>query len=165
MTPIVLIVAVAKNGVIGAHGRMPWHLPEDLKRFKLLTLGKPVIMGRKTWDSLPRKPLPGRSNIVVTRDSAFRAPGATVAHSFETALAEAAKEHAIEIAIIGGEAIFAAALPFATRILLTEVDAAPEGDVFMPPLDHSQWRETAREGPFDHDGLGYRYVTLERVIP
>jgi dihydrofolate reductase len=165
VTPIALVVAVAKNGVIGAHGQMPWHLPADLKRFKLLTLGKPVIMGRKTWDSLPRKPLPGRSNIVVTRDSAFRAPGATVAHSFEAALAEAAKEHAIEIAIIGGEAIFAAALPLATRILLTEVDAVPEGDVFMPPLDSSQWRETRREGPFDQDGLGYSYVTLERVTP
>ncbi len=164
MTPIYLVVAVARNGVIGVKGDLPWRLPEDLKRFKLLTLGKPVIMGRKTWDSLPKKPLPGRSNIVVTRDSAFRAPGATVAHSFEAALAEAAKEHAIEIAIIGGEAIFAAALPFATYIHLTEVEAEPEGDVFMPPFDPKEWRETKREGPFEQNGLRYSFVTLERIV-
>jgi len=163
VSPVTLIVAVAENGVIGVKGQLPWRLPEDLRRFKLLTLGKPVIMGRKTWDSLPRKPLPGRSNIVVTRDPAFRAPGAVVAHSFESALAEAEKEHPIDIAIIGGEAIFAAALPLATRIHWTEVSARPAGDAHMPPFDRSEWRETAREGPYDADGLAYSFVTLERA--
>jgi dihydrofolate reductase len=163
MTPVALVVAVAENGVIGVKGTLPWRLPEDLKRFKMLTLGKPVIMGRKTWDSLPKKPLPGRSNIVVTRDPSFRAPGAVVAPSFDSALAEAMKEHPIEIAIIGGEAIFAAALPLATRIHLTEVSARPAGDAFMPPIDSNVWRETAREGPYDAEGLAYSFVTLERA--
>jgi len=162
VTPITLIVAVAENGVIGNRGALPWRIPEDLKRFKALTMGKPIIMGRKTWDSLPKKPLPGRSNIVVTRDPKFRAPGASVAHSFDAALAEAAKEHPIEIMVIGGEAIFASALPLAHRIHLTEVMAAPEGDAFMPPLDRGEWQETTREGPFESGGIRYDFVMLER---
>src|SRR5262245_35358297 len=162
LSPIVLVVAAAENGVIGNKGSLPWRIPEDLQRFKALTLGKPVIMGRKTWDSLPKKPLPGRSNIVVTRDSQFRAPGASVAPSFEAALAEAYKENPIEVMVIGGETIFAAALPHAHRIHLTEVTARPKGDAFMPPIDREAWREVAREGPYAEGDLRYAFVTLER---
>ena len=160
--PLTLVVAVAKNGVIGNRGGLPWRIPEDLKRFKALTLGKPCIMGRKTWDSLPKKPLPGRTNIVVTRDSAFRESGAEVAHSFEEALGIAALESPPEIMIIGGAAIFAAMLPLAHRIELTEVLAAPEGDAFMPPLDRAEWQETKREGPHEAGALRYAFVSLER---
>jgi dihydrofolate reductase len=153
---------VAENGVIGSKGGLPWRIPEDLKHFKALTLGKPCIMGRKTWDSLPRKPLPGRTNIVVTRDHNFCAEGATAAHSFDEALSLARAQTREEIMVIGGEAIFAAALPLAKRIYLTEIAATPEGDAFMPAFDRSQWREPAREGPFDAAGLAYNFVTLER---
>jgi dihydrofolate reductase len=159
---ISLVVAVAENGVIGQRGTLPWRLPEDLKRFKALTMGKPVIMGRKTWDSLPRKPLPGRKNIVVTRNPQFGAEGAIVANSFSDAVAKA---DADEIAVIGGEAIFAGALPLAKIIHLTEVAGSFEGDAFMPPIDRRQWREIAREGPYDANGLRYSFVTLERYLP
>jgi dihydrofolate reductase len=165
--PITLIVAVAENGVIGAKGGMPWHLPEDLKRFKALTLGKPVLMGRKTWESLPRKPLQGRTNIVVTRDSGFHADGAVVVHSISDGLAAAQREQPEEIMVIGGAAIFAEILPRASRIHWTEIMARPEGDAFMPPLDAKQWRETQREGPFDSrsesGGLRYAFIVLERT--
>jgi dihydrofolate reductase len=157
MTPVTIILARADNGVIGAGGTLPWHLPEDLKRFKTLTLGKPIVMGRKTWASLPRKPLPGRSNIVISRDPAFAAPGAITAHSFEAALALAAAENPREIMVIGGVEVFAAALPKASRILLTEIHASPEGDVTLPPFSPQEWRETARE-----PAPGHSYVTLER---
>jgi dihydrofolate reductase len=148
--------------VIGKDGTLPWHLPEDLKRFKRLTTDKPCIMGRKTWDSLPRKPLPDRTNIVLTRDRGFHADGAVVAHSFAGALDLARAENPDEIMIIGGEAIFAAALPLAQRVELTEVDAEPAGDAFMPKLDRQIWREVKREGPHSHGALAYSFVTLER---
>ncbi len=160
--PITLIVAVAENGVIGAKGGLPWHIPEDLKRFKALTLGKPVLMGRKTWESLPRKPLPGRTNIVITRDSAFHAEGALVANGIEDALALAERERPPEIVVIGGAEIFASVLPFARRIRWTEIMAAPEGDAFMPPIDRNAWQEVAREGPFESNGLRYAFVLLEQ---
>lgn len=159
---ITLIVAVAKNGVIGANGALPWHIPQDLKRFKTLTLGKPIIMGRKTWDSLPRKPLPGRTNIVVTRDAGFHAEGAVIVHSIGDALARAMQEHAPEIMVIGGQAIFAATLPRATRIHWTRIMAETEGDAVMPPLDAKQWQEVAQEGPFESGGLHYAFAVLER---
>ena len=162
MNHISLVVAVAQNGVIGRRGALPWRIPEDLKRFKALTMGKPVIMGRKTWDSLPRKPLPGRTNIVVTRNPEFRADGVIVAQSFTDAVAEAGSN---AIAVIGGEAIFAAALLIADAIHLTEVAASPDGDAFMPPIDRTQWRETTREGPYDANGVRYSFVTLERYLP
>jgi dihydrofolate reductase len=160
--PLTLVVAVAENGVIGNKGALPWRIPEDLKRFKALTLGKPCIMGRKTWDSLPKKPLPGRTNIVVTRDHAFRAGGAEIAHSFEDALGIAARATPSEIMIIGGAAIFAAALPLAQRVELTQVMAAPEGDAFMPPFDRTEWQETKREGPYEAGDLRYAFVSLKR---
>jgi dihydrofolate reductase len=160
------MVAVAENGVIGAKGALPWHIPEDLKRFKALTLGKPLVMGRKTWDSLPRKPLPGRTNIVVTRDVGFHAEGALVVHSVEEALAAAEREQPSEIMVIGGEAIFAAALPHAKRIHWTQIMAPVEGDAFMPEPDPRNWGEVAREGPFESGGesggLRYAFIVLER---
>ena len=153
-----LVLAMAENGVIGKGGALPWRIPEDMRHFKALTMGKPCIMGRKTWDSLPKKPLPGRANIVVTRDRNFGAEGAIVAHSLDDALAHA--ENAEEIAIIGGAEIYAAALPRATRIYLTEVHAAFDGDATMPPFDRTIWPETARE---NHAGdPSYSFVTLER---
>jgi dihydrofolate reductase len=160
--PLTLVVAVAENGVIGVKGMLPWHLPEDLKRFKALTLGKPVIMGRKTWDSLPRKPLPGRTNIVVTRDSAFHAEGAVVVHSVPDAIVAAERERPPEIMVIGGEAIFAATLPHATRIHWTQIMARVEGDAVMPQPDPQLWEEVAREGPFESGGLRYAFAVLER---
>jgi len=159
---ITLIVAVAENGVIGAGGRLPWHLPEDLKRFKALTLGKPTIMGRKTWESLPKRPLPGRTNIVITRDSSFRAEGALVTHSVKDALTLAVCEHPEEIMVIGGAEIFASVLPHATRIQWTEIMSRPDGDAFMPRLNSADWKEVAREGPFESKSLRYAYITLER---
>jgi len=159
VSTISLVVAVAKNGVIGQRGALPWHLPEDLKRFKALTIGKPVIMGRKTWDSLPKKPLPGRPNIVVTRNPSFHAEGAIVSHSFTDAVAKA---NANEVAVIGGQAIFAEALPIADTIHMTQVHASPDGDAFMPLIDRAVWREAACEGPYEADGLRYSFVTLTR---
>jgi dihydrofolate reductase len=160
---ISLVVAAAENGVIGHRGALPWRISEDLRRFKSLTKGKPIVMGRKTWDSLPRRPLAGRMNIVVTRNPEFRAEGALVAHSFEQALMLGSTADSTEIMVIGGEAIFAAALPLAQRIHLTEVAAAPEGDAFMPSIDRTSWGEIAREGPHDADGVGYTFVTLIRL--
>jgi len=164
MTPrITLVVAVADNGVIGSKGALPWRIPEDLRRFKALTVGKTVIMGRKTWDSLPKKPLPERTNIVVTRDRAFHPQGAKVAHSIDDALFLALAMKPKDIVVIGGQAIFAGALPGADRIELTEVEGQPEGDAFMPRFDKKQWREIARDGPHRSDeGLSYSFVTLER---
>jgi len=159
---ISLVVAAAENRVIGHRGALPWRLPEDLKRFRTLTMGKPVIMGRKTWDSLPKKPLPGRTNIVVTRDRNFGADGALVARNFLHAVSLARATATDDIMVIGGEAIFAAALPFAQTIHLTEIAASPEGDAFMPSIDRTEWREIAREGPFEANGLAYSFVTLTR---
>jgi len=156
-----LVVARADNGVIGAAGAIPWRIPEDMKRFKAITMGKPVVMGRKTWDSLPRKPLPGRTNIVITRDRVWRADGAVVAASVEEALALAEREGPKEIAIVGGAEIYRLALPHANRIHLTEVHASPAGDIVLPPFG-AEWRETAREDAVTPDGLAYSYVTLER---
>jgi dihydrofolate reductase len=165
---LVLVAAVAENGVIGRDGDMPWRLPGDLKHFKALTLGKPVIMGRRTFDSIGRRPLPGRPNIVLTRDPAFRAEGVRVASSIETALGiakeEAARLNADEIAVIGGSTLYAETLPRADRLYLTEVHASPEGTVRFPDFDRGEWREISRE-PQQAPGETYRYsfVTLERL--
>ena len=157
--PIVLVLARADNGVIGANGGLPWRLPDDLRHFKQLTLGKPVIMGRRTWDSLPKKPLTGRTNIVVTRNPSFAADGATTARSIEEALAIAEQQRPSEIVVIGGAQIFAAALEKAARIELTEVHAAPEGDVSLPAFSSQVWREVARQA----QGTSHSYVRLERI--
>jgi dihydrofolate reductase len=160
--PLVLVLAMADNGVIGASGRIPWRIADDMKRFKALTLGKPIVMGRKTWDSFPKKPLPGRTNIVITRDPSWRAGGALVAHSFDGALALAEQEQPSEIAIVGGAGIYKAALAHATRVELTQVHINVEGDTQLAPFDMHLWRESAREEHATPDGLRYSYVTLER---
>ncbi len=160
---IVLVLAIADNGVIGAAGAIPWRIPDDMKRFKALTMGKPIVMGRKTWDSFPKKPLPGRTNIVITRDSSWKAEGASVVHSFEEALARARSENPSDICIVGGAEIYRAALPVATRIELTEVHASAQGDTHLALIERSIWRETAREDRQTPEGLRYSYVTLERV--
>lgn len=158
-----LVVARAANGVIGQHGKIPWCLPADMKHFKAITLGKPCIMGRKTWESLPKKPLPARTNIVLTRDPALVASGAVVAHTLEDALVRAQAESPEEIAVIGGAEIYAAALPRAFRIHLTEVHGAFDGDVHMPPFDPAEWKEVWRENHVGEPGAtAYSFVTLER---
>ena len=140
---ICLIVAAAENGVIGRNGKMPWHLPAELKYFRERTIGKPVIMGRKTFQSIG-KPLPGRDNIVITRDTAFSAAGVVAVGSIEAAVAEAqaaaAASGATEIMVIGGEDIYRQALPLADRIYLTRIAALPDGDVTFPALDGREWR-------------------------
>ncbi|HEX4535243.1 MAG TPA: dihydrofolate reductase [Rhizomicrobium sp.] len=162
MSRIALVVAVAQNGVIGNHGVMPWRIPEDMKHFKAVTMGKPIIMGRKTWESLPKKPLPGRTNIVVTRDARFAGDGAVVVHSLDDAIAAANRETPEEIAIIGGAQIYEEALPQADRIYLTQVHAAVAGDAWFA-FDRAQWREASRE---DHTGdIPFSFMTLERNRP
>jgi dihydrofolate reductase len=156
---ITLVLAVAENGVIGKDGAIPWRIADDMKRFKALTLGKPVVMGRKTWDSLPRKPLPERTNIVVTRQPGWNAEGAVTASSLEDALAKA--NGAAEIMVIGGGEIYREALVRADRIELTQVHRAFDGDAHFD-FDKSGWHETAREDHATPDGLAYSYVTLVR---
>ncbi|MBV8978974.1 MAG: dihydrofolate reductase [Alphaproteobacteria bacterium] len=159
---IALVVAVAENGVIGKDGRLPWRIPEDMRWFRAITLGKPCIMGRKTWDSLPKKPLPGRLNIVVTRDFGFVADGASTASSLEDAITKAGE--AAEICIIGGAALYREALACAQRVYLTQVHRAFDGDTFMPAFDQGAWQEIARENGVTAEGLGYSFVTLERGL-
>lgn len=156
-----LIAALGRNGVIGIGNRLPWHLSEDLRHFKALTLGYPVLMGRKTFESLGR-PLPGRRNIVVTRNAEWQPAGAEVAHSLEQALALC--RGAQEVFFIGGADIYRQALPLAQRLYLTEVDASPEGDAFFPAFDRARWRESARDRRHDEgSGLDYAFVVYERA--
>lgn len=161
---ITLVVARARNGVIGNKGALPWHLPADLKRFKAITIGKPVVMGRKTFESIGR-PLPGRQNIVLTRQAGWTAAGVTVVPNLAEAIAAAGLDPRVRghIMIIGGAEIYALALPIATRVELTEVDAAPEGDTILPPFDPARWAEVAREThAAQGDTPGYDFITLER---
>ncbi|HJW39639.1 MAG TPA: dihydrofolate reductase [Rhizomicrobium sp.] len=161
--PIVLVLAMADNGVIGDAGSIPWRIADDMKRFKALTMGKPIVMGRKTWQSFPKRPLPGRTNIVITRDSTYRAEGAVVVHSLDEGLARAEAENPIEIAIVGGAEIYRAALPRAGRVELTEVHVDAKGETKLAPFDKVAWRETAREDHATAEGLRYSYVRLERA--
>lgn len=164
---IVLVAAVGENGVIGADNDMPWRLPTDLKHFKALTLGRPVIMGRKTFESLG-KPLPGRPNIVVTRNAGFDAQGASVVSSLEQALERAgslAREgEADSIVVMGGGEIYKAAMPFADRLEITRVHARPDGDTRFPDIDPQIWREEARfvpeRGP--KDSADMTFLTYRR---
>ena len=159
--PINLIFARARNGVIGKDNQLPWHLPEDLAHFKRTTLGQPVIMGRKTWDSLPLKfrPLPGRANLVVTRQADWQASGATVAHSL--AQAQSMCDPAQEVWVIGGAEIYAQALPYARKAVITEIDITVDGGDAFAPQFGPQWQETAREEHVSAQGLPYRFITLE----
>ena len=158
---IALIYARAANGVIGREGTMPWRLPEDLAHFRALTQGHPVIMGRKTWDSLPERfrPLPGRRNIVLTRQALWQAAGAERADSLEQALALCAQ--APQVWVIGGAQIYAQAEPLADRIELTEIEQSFEGDAYAPQLG-PQWVETDRSSGVSQTGLGYRFISLSR---
>lgn len=169
---IALVVARARNGVIGKDGGLPWRLRSDLQRFKAVTIGKPCIMGRKTWESLPLRPLPGRLNVVLTRDEGWgedgQAKGALVCRTLDEAI-EIARETAMddgvdEICVIGGTALFAAALPRAKRLYLTEVEAEPEGDAVFPAFDEGAWVEVSSEAVAagekdDHD---FVFRVLER---
>jgi dihydrofolate reductase len=167
---IVLLAAVADNGVIGAGGSIPWRLKSDQQRLKTMTIGKPVVMGRKTFISL-RRPLPGRTNIVVTRDASFRAAGAVVTASFAdaraVALGDALRRSASEIAVIGGAEIYAQWMDSADRLEITEVHARPEGDTCFAAIDTSDWEEVARlrnpAGP--DDSADFSYVTYCRRKP
>jgi dihydrofolate reductase len=152
---ITIIVAVADNGVIGNAGKIPWHLREDLQRFKRLTMGHPIVMGRRTWESIGR-PLPGRESIVVTRQQGYRAEGARVAGSLKEALDLAGRD----AFVIGGGEIYREALPLARRVELTRVHASPEGDATFPSLG-PEWREVARE-EHPEGSPPYGFVTLER---
>jgi dihydrofolate reductase len=156
---IYLIAALAANGVIGVDGKLPWHLPEDLKHFKKLTLGHPIIMGRRTWESLG-KALPGRDNIVVTRTAGYEAPGAAVATSLPAALALCAGEPVAFV--IGGHQLFVESLSLATGLILTEIFRDFEGDTWFPPFDRSQWRESQREPHVTADGMKFDFVLYER---
>jgi dihydrofolate reductase len=157
---VLLVVAVTTNGVIGAGGSMPWHLPADFRRVKTLTMGKPLVMGRKTFESLPGI-LPGRRHIVVTRDHQWNAEGADTAHSVDEALAMANAPH---IVIFGGAQIYAQALPRASRVELTEIHADIAGDTLMPPLGEG-WRETFREEHAAEGGRpAFAFVTLLRDL-
>ena len=160
-TILTLIAAVSRNGIIGRDNALPWHLPADLRHFKELTTGHAVIMGRKTWESLPEKfrPLPGRQNIVVTRNASFQAPGADVATSLPAALA-LTKGH--EAFVIGGAELYSAALPLAERLQLTEIDADYEGDTWFPARDPQEWVETARASHRDETGPAYAFVRYDR---
>ena len=157
-----LIYARARNGVIGRDNTLPWHLPEDLAHFKRLTSGCPVIMGRKTWDSLPPKfrPLPGRSNIVITRQPDWQSPGAIPALGLEAALSQCAQaEH---VWVIGGAQIYSQALPLAKTVEVTEIDADFDGDAYAPALD-GPWRERQRQAHTSANGMPYSFVTWVRV--
>lgn len=166
--PVHLIVAVAENGVIGRDGDMPWRLSTDLKRFKALTMGKPIVMGRKTWDSLGR-PLPGRANIVITRDHSFSVEGAIVVHSLSEALG-IAREHAQKtgagsVFVIGGGEIFRDALPLAQKIYATKIQASIEGDTYFPAFDPKSWQVIAEEAvpAGEKDSHPTRFVVYERT--
>lgn len=155
-----LIAIVARDGGIGHHNALLWHLSEDLKHFKRTTLGCPVIMGRKTWDSIGR-PLPGRRNIVVTRNAAWKAIGADAAADLESALKTVSD--APKVFVIGGAQLYAAALPLADELVLTEVDAQAPADTFFPHWERSVFTETQRDSHADPSGLKYSFVTYQRI--
>ncbi|MDG2146379.1 MAG: dihydrofolate reductase [Porticoccaceae bacterium] len=162
---ISLIVAVSRNGAIGLNNQLPWYLPEDLKYFKSVTMGKPLIMGRKTFDSIGR-PLPGRANIVLTRDPQWTSDGVKVVQSVEQALlaGEIACEASDvdEIMVIGGEQIYRMTLDLADRIYLTQVDADVEGDAFFPDIDLNDWSQTRVKLPEIIDKHPYQFLVLDR---
>lgn len=157
-----IIVATSRNGVIGKDNRLPWHLPADLKRFKELTMGHAIVMGRRTHESIGRL-LPGRRSVIVTRNPHYRVEGATMAASLEAALDATRSD--TEVFVIGGEQIFRLALPLAERIYLTTVEADVEGDTFMPAIDPASWRVTRREShpAAEPESLAWRFEILERA--
>lgn len=165
MKPLLtFVVAVARNGVIGKGGVMPWRLSSEIRAFKRATMGKPVLMGRKTWESLQTHPLPGRANIIISRNADFRPKGAWAYADLEVALAAAAAMTDDEICVIGGATLYETLLPRADRILLTDIDLAPNGDAHFPALDPAQWEEVAREDfpPGPKDDAAYSVRDLRR---
>jgi dihydrofolate reductase len=160
MSTLTLIAAIGTNGVIGVAGGLPWRLPADLQHFKALTLGKPVLMGRRTWESLGR-PLPGRRNLVVTRQAGFAAPGAEVFATVEAALAAAAEQP--EVMVIGGGELYSQLLPQADVLELTEVAATLAGDAFFPAFDPAVWPEVSREAHAADERHAYAYTFVRRI--
>ena len=169
MIRLAVIVAAAENGVIGRNNALPWHLPDDLRYFKRRTLGKPIVMGRKTYESIGR-PLPGRTNIVITRNPGFVAAGVKVVSSLDEALRLAGDiaviDGAEELVVIGGAEIYREAMPQADRLYLTEVHAVIEGDAVLPEIDWAQWREVGRErhAAEDPNPYDYSFVVYERAV-
>ena len=162
---ISLIAAVARNNVIGKDKRLPWHLPEDMRHFRETTRGKPVIMGRTTWESLPDafRPLPGRQNIVVSRNPAYQVPGATLAGSLEEALRKAERSVKVDaVFVIGGADLYRQALPLASRLYLTEIAESIEGDVFFPEVLPQDWQEVSRKEQQGTSGLRFSFVVYQR---
>lgn len=160
---VALVVAMAENRVIGKDGGLPWHIPGDLKLFKQTTMGKPIIMGRKTWQSIGH-PLPGRTNIVITRDPAYKADGAQVTGSLEQALDVAADLGALEAMVIGGAEIYRLALPKADRLYVTRVALSPQGDAYFPEFDTDCWRQiSTRAFPREASIPGYTLIVYERL--
>ena len=159
MPRLSLIVAMARNRTIGIDNQLPWHLPEDLKHFKSLTMGHHIIMGRKTYESIGR-PLPGRTTVIVSRDPGYAMEGCLVAHSLEEAMQMSAGDD--EAFFVGGATLYAQALPLAERLYITEIQADYEGDAHFPEFDLGRWRETAREKHANAAGLGYDFVVYER---
>lgn len=158
-----LMVAAARNGVIGREGRLPWRIPEDMRWFRQNTMGKPIIAGRKTYESFQKKPLPGRANIVITRDPAWSAEGATIVHTLEDAIA--AGGAAPEIVVVGGAEIYALAMPRIAKVYLTNVGLSPAGDTFLPQFAMDEWRQTFVQS---HPSLGanlpgFTFRILERA--
>jgi dihydrofolate reductase len=161
--PLHLIYARSRNNVIGVNGDLPWHLPEDLAHFKRTTLGQPVIMGRVTWESIPDKfrPLPSRTNVVVSRQASFSAPGAQVVSSLQAAMDLFTADDVVWL--IGGAQLYAQAMPLAKQLVITEIDADYEGDAFAPAIDADQWKETQRTQHTSAQGMGYSLLKLERI--
>ena len=157
---VYLVAAVAANGIIGAKGQLPWRLAEDLKHFKRITMGHPIIMGRRTWESL-KGALPGRDNIVVTRSAGYEAPGAAVANSLEAALALCVGEPLVFV--IGGSQLFAESLPIAAGLVMTEIHKDFEGDTWFPDYDRSRWRQSQRERHVAADGMEFDFVLYEPI--
>jgi dihydrofolate reductase len=159
MSQLSLIVAIAQNRVIGAENTLPWHLPEDLKRFRALTTGHHIIMGRKTYDSLNRL-LPNRTTVIVTRNPDYHVSGALIAHSLEDAIQLA--DHDDETFLIGGAELYRDGLYFANKLYLTQIDSAFEGDAFFPEINLTEWIEIAREDHVSEKGLSFSYITYQR---
>lgn len=160
MSRLSLIVAMARNRTIGINNTLPWHLPEDLKHFKNLTMGHHIIMGRKTYESIGR-PLPGRTTVIVTRDPGYAMDGCLVAHSLDEAVSLSAGDD--EAFFVGGSSLYEQALPLAERMYITEIQADYEGDAHFPDFDRTHWREMAREQQVSAAGVGYDFVIYDKV--
>lgn len=160
MTKLSIIVAIANHGVIGINNTLPWHLPEDLKRFRALTMGHHIIMGRKTYDSLGRL-LPGRITVIVTRNADYCIEGALIAHSLEQAIALCKDDD--EVFLIGGAELYQAGLSIADTLYITEIDLDVAGDAYFPEIPKSQWQQTSREAHMSEKGLKFSYVTYTRI--